>query len=173
MSMMRPFYLFLFSAISLGSLDTAVARPATAVGHDWCEIGLEDNARDWKVLDAPIAVVSVDGLAEATRLLKQRTILSVTPQAAKRLAGRVPPGSGKLFLVRTGIFAQPGASPAQYLLQAGNVSLRKTLWDSENRVLITYTMQMQDTRPHIFPAPLIVRLSVSPLRIRSFCEAHY
>jgi hypothetical protein len=173
MSMMRLLCLFLFSAISLGSMDTAMARPATAVGHDWCEIGLEDDARDWKVLDAPLAVVSVDGLAEATRLLKNHTILPITARAAKRLAGRVPTGSGKLYLVRSGIFAQPGAGPTQYLLEAVDVSFRKTLWDSEKRVLITYTMQMQDARPHIFPAPLIVRLSVAPLRVRSFCEAYH
>jgi len=171
--MMRSLYLFLFSAISLGSLDTAVARPATAVGHDWCEIGLKDDAREWKVLDAPLVVVSVDGSAEATRLLKNRTILPINSQAAKRLAGHVPPGPGKLYLIRSGIFAQPGAGPTQYLLEARNVSFRKTLWASKKRVLITYTMQMQDARPHIFPAPLIVRLSVAPLRVRSFCESYH
>lgn len=171
--MMRSLYLFLFSALSLGSLDAAVAAPAAAAGHDWCEIGLEEGAREWKPLDAPLTVVSVDGLAEAMRLLEKRTILPVTSLTAKRLAGRVPPGSGKLFLVRTGVFAPPGAGPGQYLLRAQNVSFRETLWDSENRVLITYTMQMQDAREDIFPAPLIVRLSVAPLRARSFCEFYY
>lgn len=170
---MRPLYLFLFSAVSLGSLNVAVARPATGVGHNWCEIGLKDDARAWKPLDAPLTIVSVDGLAEAKRLLEHRTILPVTSRTAKRLVGRVPPGSGKLYLVRSGIFAQPGASPTEYLLQAQNTSFRKTLWDSEKRVLITYTMQMQDAPPDIFPAPLIVRLSVAPLRVRSFCESHY
>lgn len=172
--MMRPLYLLLFSAVSLGSPDTAMALPATAVGHDWCDIGHDDHARERKVLSAPLAVVSVDGLAEATRLLKNRTIVSVTSRAAKRLAGRVPPGSGKLFLVRTGILAQPDAGPTQYLLQARNVSFRETLWDPENRVLITFTMQMQDAKPAgTFPAPLIVRLSVVPLRVRSFCGMVY
>ena len=117
--------------------------------------------------------LSVDGLAEAMRSLANRTILPITSGAAKRLAGRVPPGSGKLFLVRTGILAQPGATPTQYLLQARDASFRRTLWDSGNRVLITYTMQMQDARPDIFPAPLIVRLTVAPLRVRSFCEFYY
>ena len=171
--MMRSLYLFLFSALSLGSLGTAVARPATAVGHDWCEIGLEDGAREWKHVDAPLAVVSVDGLAEAMRLLEKRTILPITSRAAKRLAGRVLPGSGKLYLMRTGILAPPGATPTQYLLRARDVSFRETLWDSENRVLITYTSQMQDAREDIFPAPLIVRLSVAPLRVRSFCDSYY
>lgn len=171
--MMRSLYLVLFSAVSLGSMDTAVARPAAAVGDDWCEIGLEEDARDWKPLDAPLAIVSVDGLAKAIRLLDNRTILPITSRTAKRLAGRVPPGTGKLFLVRSGIFAQPGASPTQYLLQARDVSFRKTLWDSKARLLITYTMQMQDARPDIFPAPLIVRLNVAPLRVRSFCESYY
>jgi hypothetical protein len=173
MNMMLSLYLFLFSAVSLGSLDTAVARPATAMGHDWCEIGHDNHAREWKPLDAPFAVVSVDGLAEATRLLEKRTILPVTSRTAKRLAGRVPPGSGKLYLVRTGILAQPGAGPPQYLLQARNVSFRETLWDPENRVLITFTDQMQDAPGDIFPAPMIVRLSVPPLRVRSFCGFYY
>lgn len=171
--MMRGLYLFLFSAISLESLDTALARPATAVGKDWCEIGLEDGARDWKPVDAPLAVVSVDGLPEAMRLLGHRTIVPVTSRTAKRLAGRVPQGAGKLFLVRTGILAPPGAGPTQYLLRARNASFRETLWDPENRVLVTYTMQMQNEREDIFPAPLIVRLTVAPLRARSFCEFHY
>ena len=170
---MRSLYLFLFSAVSLGLLDTAVARPATPGGHDWCEIGLDDGARDWKPLDAPLAVVSADGLTEAIRLLENRTILPITSRAAKRLVGRVPPGSGKLFLVRTGILAQPGATPAQYLREARYASFRKTLWDSQNRVLITYTMQMQGSREDIFLAPLIVRLTVAPLRVRSFCESYY
>ncbi len=170
---MRLLYLLLFSSVSVGSPGSAVARPVPAVGHDWCEIGLNEESRDWKVLDAPLAVVSVDGLAEAMRLLKNRTILPITSQAAKRLAGRVPPGSGKLYLVRTGILAPPGARPTQYLLRAGDVSFRKTLWDSENRMLITYTIQMQDAREDIFPAPLIMRLSVAPLRVRSFCEFYY
>jgi hypothetical protein len=173
MNMMRSLYLFLFSALSPGSLDSAVPRPATAVGHDWCEIGLNERHPEWRVLDAPLAVVTVDGLAEATRLLENRTILPITSRTANRVAGRVPPGSGKLYLVRSGIFAQPGASPTQYLLQARNASFRKTLWDSKKRVLITYTMQMQDVQPDIFPAPLIVRLSVAPLRVRSFCESYY
>jgi hypothetical protein len=172
MNMMRSLYLFLFFALSLGSLD-AVARPATAVGHDWCEIGYDDHARERKPVNAPLAVVSVDGLAEAMRLLENRTILPITSRAAKRLAGRVPPGSGKLYLVRTGIFAQPGAGPTQYLLRARDVSFRETLWDPENRVLITFTMQMQDAREDIFPAPLIVRLNVAPLRVRSFCGFYY
>ena len=171
--MVRSLSLFLFSAISLGPLDTAAARPATAVGHDWCEIGLEEGARDWKPVDAPLAVVSVDGLAEAMRLLDDRTIRPVTSRTAKRLAGRVPPGSGKLYLVRTGIFAPPGATATQYLLRVEDVSFRQTLWDSENRVLITYTSQMQNAREDIFPAPLIVRLSVAPLRVRSFCDFYY
>lgn len=170
---MRLLYLLLFSSVSVGSPGSAVARPVPAVGHDWCEIGLNEDSRDWKVLDAPLAVVNVDGLAEAMRLLKNRTILPITSQAAKRLAGRVPPGSGKIYLVRTGILAPPGASPTQYLLRAGDVSFRKTLWDSENRTLITYTIQMQDAREDIFPAPLIMRLSVAPLRVRSFCEFYY
>ncbi len=171
--MMRSLYLFLFSAVSLAWLDTAVAHPATAVGHDWCEIGHDDHARERKPLDPPLAVVSVDGLAEAMRLLEHRTILPVTSRTAKRLAGRAPPGTGKLFLVRTGILAPPGASPTQYLLQARDVSFRETLWDPEKRVLITFTMQMQNAREDIFPAPLIVRLSVAPLRVRSFCGFHY
>jgi hypothetical protein len=173
MNMMRSLYLFLFSAISLGSMDTAAARPATVEGRDWCEIGLAEGAREWKPLDAPLAVVSVGGLAEAMRLLKKRTILPITSRMAKRLAGRVLPGTGKLYLVRSGIFAQPEARPTQYLLQARDASFRKTLWDSEDRLLVTYTMQMQDARPDIFPAPLIVRLSVAPLRVRSFCESYY
>ena len=171
--MMRPLYMFLFSSVSLGSPDSAVARPVPTVGHDWCVEGLKDHDADWKVLDAPLAVVSVDGLAEAVRLLKNRTILPITTRAAKRLAGRVSPGSGKLYLVRTGILAPPGATPTQYLLQARDPSFRRTLWDSENRVLITYTSQMQDARPDIFPAPLIVRLSVAPLQVRSFCDSYY
>lgn len=171
--MMRLLYLSLFPALSLGSLDIAAARPATAVGHDWCEIELEDIARDWKPVDAPLAVVSVDGLPEAMRLLENRTIVPVTSRVAKRLAGRAPPGSGKLFLVRTGVFAPPGATPAQYLLGARNASFRKTLWDSEKRVLITYTSQMQEAQPDIFPTPLVVRLSVVPLRVRSFCDSYY
>lgn len=171
--MMRLLYLLLFSSVSLGSPGSAVARPVPAVGHDWCEARPNERLPDWKVLDAPLAVVSVDGLAEATRLLKNRTILPITSRAAKRLAKRVPPGPGKLYLVRTGIFAPPGATPTQYLLRAGDVSFRKTLWDSENRMLITYTIQMRDAREDIFLAPLIVRLSVAPLRVRSFCEFFY
>ena len=171
--MMRLLYLLLFSAISLGSPDSAVARPVPAVGHDWCEARPNERLPAWKVLDAPLAVVSVDGLAEATRLLKNRTVLPITSRAAKRLAGRVPPGSGKLYLVRTGILAPPGATPTQYLIRAGDVSFRKMLWDPENRVLISYTMQMQDAPEDIFPAPLIMRLSVAPLRARSFCEFYY
>jgi hypothetical protein len=173
MNMMRSLYLFLFSAVSLGSLDRAVARPMPAVGHDWCVERPNERFPDWKVLDAPLAVVSVDGLTEAMRLLKNRTILPITSRAAKRLAGRVLPGSGKLYLVRTGVLAPPGATSTQYLLRARDVSFRKTLWDSENRVLITYTSQMQDAREGIFPAPLIVRLSVAPLRVRSFCDSYY
>jgi hypothetical protein len=173
MNMMRSLYLLLFSAVSLGAPDSAVARPVPAVGHDWCEELPNERHPDWKLLNAPLAVVSVDGLAEAMRSLENRTILPITSRAAKRLAGSVPPGSGKLYLVRSGIFAQPGAGPTQYLLQARNASFRKTLWDSEKRVLITYTIQMQDARPQIFPAPLIVRLSVAPLRVRSFCGSYY
>ena len=170
--MMRPLCLFLFSVVSLGSLDIAEARPATAMGHDWCEIEL-DRARDFKPLDPPLAVVSVDGLAQAMRLLENRTILPITSRTAKRLAGRVLPGSGKLYLVRTGIFAPAGATPNQYLLRARDVSFRDTMWDSENRVLITYTSQMQVAREEMFPVPLIVRLSVAPLRVRSICESYY
>jgi hypothetical protein len=173
MNIMRSLYLLLFSAVSLGSPGSEVARPVPAVGHDWCVEGLKEHDADWKVLEAPLAVVSVDGLAEATSLLKNRTFLPITSRAAKRLAGRVPPGSGKLYLLRTGILAQPGATPTQYLLQARDPSFRRTLWDSENRILITYTSQMQDARLDIFPAPLIVRLSVAPLRVRSFCDSYY
>jgi hypothetical protein len=171
--MMRPLYLLLFSSVSLGSPDCAVARPVPAVGPDWCEKRPNEPFPDWKVLDAPLAVVSVDGLAEAMRLLENHTILPITSRTAKRLAGPVPPGTGKLYLVRSGISAQPGASSSQYLLRARDASFRKTLWDSENRLLITYTMQMRDKREDIFPAPLIVRLSVAPLRVRSFCEFYY
>jgi hypothetical protein len=170
--MMRPLFLFLFTAVSLGSLDIAEARPATAVGHDWCERELH-SARDFKPLDPPLAVVGVDGLAEAMRLLENRTILPIRSRTAKRLAGRVLPGSGKLYLVRTGIFAPAGATPNQYLLRAREVSFRETLWDPEKRLLITYTSQMQDAQPQIFPVPLIVRLSVAPLRVRSFCDSYY
>jgi hypothetical protein len=173
MNMMRPLYLLLFSAVPLGSLDSAVAHPATAVGHDWCEIGYDDRARERKPLDPPLTVVSIDGLAEAMRSLENRTILPITSRTAMRLAGRVPPGSGKLFLVRTGILAKPGAGATQYLPQAGNLSFREMSWDPENRVLITFTMQMQDARGDIYPAPLIVRLSVAPLRVRSFCGFYY
>jgi hypothetical protein len=173
MNMMRSLYLLLFSSVSLGSPDSAEARPVPAVGHDWCEELPNERHPGWKVLDAPLAVVSVGGLAEATRLLKNRSILPITSRAAKRLAGRVPPGSGKLFLVRTGILAQPGATPTQYLYQARDPSFRRTLWDPQNRMMITYTIQMQDARPDIFPAPLIVRLSVAPLRVRSFCGSYY
>lgn len=171
--MIRSLYLLLFSSVSLGSPDSAVARPVPAVGHHWCEKLPNERHPDWKVLDAPLAVVSVDALADATRLLKNRTILPITARAAKRLAGSVPPGSGKLFLVRTGILAQAGATPAQYLLEARDPSFRRTLWDSEHRTLITYTIQMQDARSQTFPALLIVRLSVAPLRVRSFCGSYY
>lgn len=166
--MMRSLFLFLFAA-SLWSPDTAPARSATMMGHDWCAIGYDDHARERKPLDAPIAVVSEHGLAEATRLLENRTILPVTSRTAKRLAGRVPPGSGKLFLVRTGILAEPSAGPAQYLLEARNASYREMSWDREKRLLITFTMQMQDGQEDIFPAPLLVRLSVTPTRVQSFC----
>lgn len=171
--MMQSLYLLLFSSISLASPDSPVARPAPTVGHDWCEELPNERHPDWKVLDAPLAVVSVDGLAEAVRLLENRTNLPITSRAAKRLAGRVPPGSGKLYLVRTGILAPPGATPTQYLFQAQDPPFRRTLWDSENRMLVTYTIQMQDARPDIFPAPLIVRLSLAPLLVRSFCGSHY
>ena len=171
--MMRSAYLLLFSALAFGSPDIAAARPATAAGQDWCEIGLEDGALEWKPLDAPLAVVSVDGLAEGMRLLQDRPLLRIGSRTAERLAGRLPPGSGKLYLVRTGILAPPDATPAQYLLRARDVSFRATLWDSKNRMLITYTSQMQDAREDIFPAPVVVRLSVAPLRIRSFCDSYY
>lgn len=127
---MRSLSLFLLCAVPLGSLDIAVAHPA-AMGNDWCAIGYDDRARDRKPLDAPLAVVSVDGLPEAMRLLESRTILPVTSRTAMRLAGRVPPGSGKLYLLRTGILGPPGATPAQYLLLADDVSFRETLWDPE------------------------------------------
>lgn len=170
---MRSLYLLLISSVSLGSQDSAVARPVPAVGHDWCEELPNERHPDWKVLEAPLAVVSVDGLAEAMRLLENRTILPITSPTAKRLAGRVPPGPGKFYLVRTGILAPPGATPTQYLFQARDPSFRRTLWDSQNRMLITYTIQMQDARPATFPAPLIVRLSIAPLRVRSFCGSYY
>jgi hypothetical protein len=93
--MMRSLYLLLFSSVSLGSPDSAVARPVPAVGHDWCVEGLKEHDADWKPVDAPLAVLSVDGLAEAMRLLENRTILPVTSRTAKRLAGRVHPGAGK------------------------------------------------------------------------------
>lgn len=171
--MMRLLSLLLFSSVPLGPPDSTVARPVPAVGHDWCEAMPNGPFPDWKVLDAPLAVVSVDGSAEATRLLKNRAVMPITSRAAKRLAGRVPAGSGKLYLVRTGISAPPGATPTQYLLRAREASFRKTLWDAENRMLITYTMQMQDAPEDIFPAPLIMRLSVAPLGVRSFCEFYY
>ena len=170
---MPPLYLLLFSSVSLGLPDSAVARPMPAMGHDWCEKRPNERFPDWKVLEAPLAIVSVNGLAEAMRLLERRTVLPVTSRTAQRLAGRVPPGSGKLYLVRSGIFAPPGAGPTQYLLEARDASFRKTLWDPEKRVLITYTMQLQDAPPEIFPAPLIVRLSDTPLRVRSFCDSYY
>lgn len=171
---MRSLYLLLLCfAVSLGSLDSAVARPVRAEGQDWCEKRPSERHPEWKVLDAPLTVVSVDRSAEAIRLLKKRTIRPITSQAAQRLAGRALPGSGKLYLVRSGILAQPGADPAQYLLEARDASFRKTLWDSEKRLLITYTMQMQDARPAIFPAPLIVRLTVTPIGVKSFCESYY
>jgi hypothetical protein len=170
--MMRSIYLFLLPALSLGTLDIAVARPATTAAHDWCEVGL-DSARGLTPLDPPLEIVRLGGLAEAMRLLKNRTILPITSRTAKRLAGSVLPGPGKLYLVRSGIFAQPGTSPAQYLLRARNAPFRETLWDSEKGMLVIYTMQMQEAREDKFPAPLIMRLRVSPVGARSFCEFHY
>jgi hypothetical protein len=143
-----------------------------AVGHEWCEIGLE-GARAFEHLDAPLALVNVRGLAEAMKLLKNRTLVPITSRAAKRLTGSVPAGSGKLYLVRTGIFAPPGATPPQILLAARNASYRETLWDAKKRTLITHTEQMQDAQEDRFPVPLIMRLEVDPVRVRSFCEFYY
>jgi hypothetical protein len=153
--------LAMIAAIALAAAAPAAARP-------WCQPapGTPDEVAGpaWKILpDATIRLVRPEQADAALRMLRGTSLRSLSPREAADMA---EPGErplqGRIYLIRAGLIAQPGADRSR---QYDHLSFAyKALdWNPGTRVLNLNVAQMFRGPSETFTLPVIVSV---PHRVR-------
>lgn len=152
----------------------ACATPAAIASSDqpWCTRDFPGSPAEWSDLPgARITMVELSRLEGAVRRLRRSSIVPLTPMQARDLTGQSRPPNGRYYLIRSGIFARPNASRADYHHQAVIAARRLVFWRPQNRHLLVLTLQQGDGELQIFNVPLVVEVAMRPAAAYSVCQS--
>jgi len=159
-------------AVFMGLMACTTSGDSMSSNRRWCSLRYIGSPSDWIELpQAHVSGVAIDKLDLAVSRLRHVSILPLTSEQASSLSGHPSQSNrGSYYLIRSGIFAMPSASPRQYH-EFAEATHKIVAWNPNSRHLMIHIFQLWEGERQLFDIPLIVQVDVNPVESYSVCQS--